>query len=249
MSLRFFEIAESNHRIQNPFTEEKLMLLGDLCRLSPGMRQLDLACGKGEMLCRWAQTYGISGVGVDLSPVFLSAAQARAAELGVSERLTFEQGDAGAYAAEPGTFDIVSCIGATWIGDGFIGTLRKMRPALAPNGLALVGEPYWLEPPPYEVYEALGVARDDFTTLSGQLARIEAGGFELLDMVMADPDSWDRYQGLQWRTVSDFLRDHPDDPDAPMLRRWINEDKQNYLKYGRRYMGWGVFVLRRTSAG
>lgn len=78
MTLRFHEIAEANHRILNPFTDEKLMLLGEVCRLEAGQRQLDLACGKGEMLCRWAQRFGIEGVGVDLSEVFLAAAQARA---------------------------------------------------------------------------------------------------------------------------------------------------------------------------
>lgn len=71
MSLRFHEIAESNNRILNPFTENQLMLLGDICRLHPGIKQLDLACGKAEMLCRWAQKYGINGVGVDISTVFL----------------------------------------------------------------------------------------------------------------------------------------------------------------------------------
>ena len=50
MSLRFHEISEQNHRILNPFSDEKLMVLGEICRLKPGTRQLDLACGKGEML-------------------------------------------------------------------------------------------------------------------------------------------------------------------------------------------------------
>ena len=66
MSLRFHEISEANHRILNPFTLEKLLLLGDICRLKPGTRQLDLACGKGEMLCQWARAYGILGTGVDI---------------------------------------------------------------------------------------------------------------------------------------------------------------------------------------
>ena len=69
MFLRFHEIAEAYHRILNPFTEDQLMLLGEICRLRPGIRQLDLACGKAEMLSRWAQKYGTSGVGVDISPV------------------------------------------------------------------------------------------------------------------------------------------------------------------------------------
>jgi ubiquinone/menaquinone biosynthesis C-methylase UbiE len=144
MSLRFHEIAESNHRILNPFTEDKLMLLGEICRLQSGMRQLDLACGKAEMLCRWTQQYGVSGVGVDISSVFLAAARARAEELGVTSQLTFVQEDAGKYQAEAQSFDVVSCIGATWIGNGLVGTLGLMKPALKPGGLLLVGEPYWI---------------------------------------------------------------------------------------------------------
>ena len=48
MSLRHHEIAESRHRILNPVTEDKLMLLGEICRLQPGQRQLDL----GRILSR-----------------------------------------------------------------------------------------------------------------------------------------------------------------------------------------------------
>jgi cyclopropane fatty-acyl-phospholipid synthase-like methyltransferase len=58
MSLRHHEISEAGHRILNPFTEDKLMLLGEVCRLRGGQEQLDLACGKGEMLCRWAERFG-----------------------------------------------------------------------------------------------------------------------------------------------------------------------------------------------
>jgi cyclopropane fatty-acyl-phospholipid synthase-like methyltransferase len=59
MSLRFHEIAETYHRILNPFTEDQLMLLGEICHLHSGMKLLDLACGKAEMLCRWVQQYGV----------------------------------------------------------------------------------------------------------------------------------------------------------------------------------------------
>lgn len=112
MSLRFYEIAEGDHRILNPFTEKKQMLLGEICRLEPGLRQLDLACGKGEMLCRWARRFGITGIGVDISAVFIEAAQRRADELGVSSQVEFIREDATKYAIAPRSYDIVSCIGA-----------------------------------------------------------------------------------------------------------------------------------------
>ncbi len=244
MSLRFHEIAEANHRILNPFTDEKLMLVGDICRLQPGMRQLDLCCGKAEMLCQWARRWGIEGVGVDISTVFLAAARERALEMGVSDRLTLVEGDAGTYVAEAGGFDVVSCIGATWIGDGLVGTLKLMLPALKPGGLLLVGEPYWIEPPPDDVYAAMEMDKDECASLLGTLDRIESAGLELVEMVLADGDSWDRYVAAQWRSIDDWLRAHPTEAEASALREWNQHWKRIYLQYQRAYLGWGVFVMK-----
>ena len=247
MSLRFHEIAEANHRILNPFTDDKLMLVGDICRLQPEMRQLDLCCGKAEMLCQWARRWGIEGVGVDISTVFLAAAHERALEMGVSERITLVEGDAGKYVAEAGGFDVVSCIGATWIGGGLVGTLKLMLPALKAGGLLLVGEPYWITPPPDEAYAAMEVGKDEYASLAGTLDRIEAAGLELVEMVLADGNSWDRYVAAQWRTLDDWLRANPGDADAAALREWNTRWKRIYMQYERAYFGWGVFVLRAKA--
>jgi SAM-dependent methyltransferase len=244
MSLRHHEIAETNHRILNPFTDDKLALLGEVCRLRPGQRLLDLACGKGEMLCQWAGRHGIAGVGVDISEVFLSAARARAQELGVADRVRFERGDAGAYAAEPAGFDVVSCLGATWIGGGLTGTLELMRPAVRDDGLLLVGEPYWIGDPPEAAYGSLGLGREEFASLVGTLDRFTAAGCELVEMVLADGDSWDRYVASQWWTISRWLDDNPDDPDHAAMREFLDKARRSHLEYQRDYLGWGVFVLR-----
>lgn len=214
MSLRFHEIAERNHRILNPFTADQLMLLGDICRLRTGMRQLDLCCGKGEMLCRWSAHFGLSGIGVDVSTVFLEAARERASELHVEDRVSFVEADAGKYSVAKGEYDIVSCIGATWIGDGLIGTLELMWPGLRDrDSLLLVGEPFWIDEPPDEAYAAIVDGdRDAFTTLAGTLDRIEALGLELVEMVLADHCGWDRYVAVQWMAVSDWLRRAPQIP-------------------------------------
>ncbi len=209
MSIRFHEIASKYIRILNPFTEDQLMLLGEVCRLCPGMKQLDLACGKGEMVCRWAKKHGISGIGVDISSVFLDEAKKRAEELKVTEKVTFVQGDAGKYPQGVHDFDVVSCIGATWIGNGLIGTLELMKPALKPDGLLLVGEPYWVEQPPEDAYAALDVGKDDYVSLDGTLVRFESSGVQLVEMVIADQYGWDRYEAPQWMAVDDFLRTNP----------------------------------------
>jgi hypothetical protein len=247
MSLRYHEIAEHNHRILNPFTEDQLMLLGDICRLHSGIRQLDLCCGKAEMLCRWSAKYGFLGTGVDISPVFLAAAWQRTAELHVADRVTLIEGDAGTYPIPAGEFEVVSSIGATWIGGGLIGTLNLMRPGLRDReSLLLVGEPFWIDEPPDEAYAwVVDGDRDRFTTLAGTLDRIESAGFELVEMVLADHHGWDRYVAMQWMAVSDWLRANPDGPDADEIRRLYLHSRREYMTYGRRYFGWGVFVLRQ----
>jgi hypothetical protein len=121
-----------------------------------------------------------------------------------------------------------------------------MRPGLAgPDSLLLVGEPYWVDDPPPEAFEAIaGGDREQFTTLAGTHERFERAGLELIEMVAADLEGWDRYAAPQWRAVSDWLRAFPDDPDVETIRTMHEKTRREYLAYTRRYLGWGVFVLR-----
>ena len=245
MTLRHHEIAEASHRILDPFVESQLRLLGEVAGVGPETRVLDLACGKGEMLCRWAEWFGARGVGVDLSRVFLAAARARAMELGVEGTVSFVEGDAAEYRPEPGAFDIAACVGATWIGNGIAGTIDLLRSAVRPGGRILVGEPYWIEPPPDEAVAAFGFGPGEaYTSLEGTLDRLEASGLELVEMVLANQDSWDRYEASQWRTISAWLDANPDDPDHAAMRAFLDNGRRTYLAWGRRYLGWGVFVTR-----
>ncbi|MCU0504926.1 MAG: class I SAM-dependent methyltransferase [Chloroflexi bacterium] len=244
MSLRHHEIAEANHRILNPLVESQLRLLGQVARVGPGTRILDFASGKGEMLCRWAEWFGSGGVGVDLSAVFTASARARADELGVADRVSFVLGDAAAYESEAGAYDMVSCLGATWIGDGIVGTIDLMRPAVRPGGLILVGEPFWLEEPPPGAADALGFGEGDYLSLGGTFDRLDTAGVELVEMVLANQDSWDRYEAAHWVTIADWLAANPGDPDHAAMCDFLDRERGAYLRYGRRYLGWGVFVTR-----
>lgn len=244
MTRSYHEVAEEGLRILNPFSEDKLALLVDLCHPSPGERVLDLACGKGEMLCQMALRCGIEGVGVDLSAAFLESARNRAAELGVESRIRFVEQDASQFTAAAGSFNIVSCIGATWIGGGLAGTLRLMKPMLRPGGLLLVGEPFWHLLPPVDSSDLLAVDPDLFATLGGTMSRFQDEGTELVEMVLADADNWDRYQASQWMNVSNWLAANEKHPDADTFRRTRDAWQHAYLEYGRQRWGWGVFVLR-----
>jgi SAM-dependent methyltransferase len=240
---RYHEISESTSRILNPLSETKLDELGRICRLQAGQRHLDLACGKGEMVCRYARAHQTSGVGVDIHPPFLDAARARARELQVDDRVTFTEGDA-ADPGDPGDhYDVVSCIGATWIGGGLAGTLDLMRRRARPRAWLLVGEVFWAEEPPPAVRGSQEAAQT-FADLGGTLDRIEAAGLELVEMLLASSDDWDRYQACRWMAVSEWLATHSDDADADAIRAMSDGWRRSYLTDLRRCMGWGVFVLR-----
>lgn len=247
MSLALHEIAEAGHRILNPLTDAHLRELGAVARIGPGTRILDLASGKAEMLCRWAQEYGSSGVGVDLSGVFTAAARHRVAELRLESRVQLVQADASTYQAEVGTFDVGACLGATWIGGGLVGTIELLRPAVKPGGLLLVGEPYWREAPPAEARAANGDHPEEFADLPGLLDRFEQADVELVEMVAADEHSWDRYAASQWWTLREWLDTHPDSAIQAEVRRFLDESRRLHLTYQRRYLGWAVFVLRLGS--
>ncbi|GAA2893183.1 hypothetical protein GCM10010517_57720 [Streptosporangium fragile] len=53
------------------------------------------------------------------------------------------------------------------------------------------------------------------------------------------------YVASQWRTLSDWLRDHPDDPDVEEVRAFLERCRRSHVEYGRHHLGWGIFVLRR----
>jgi hypothetical protein len=79
---------------------------------------------------------------------------------------------------------------------------------------------------------------------------LEEAGTELVEMVLADEDAWDRYVAAQWWTVAAWLDEHPDHPDAAAMGEYLDRSRYAHLVYGRRYLGWGVFVLRpRPDSG
>ena len=241
---RIFTITESAHRIHNPFTPEKYATLGTVLRLEPETRILDLGSGSGEMLCTWARDHKITGLGVDMSTVFHKQAELRAKELGVADRVRFIHDDATGYVATK-KVGVAACIGATWIGGGIAGTIELLAKSLLPEGIILIGEPYWLKLPPTEdiAKKCEANAISDFLVLPELIESFEALGYDVVEMVLADLEGWDRYSAAMWLTMRRWLKANPDDDFAKEIRAHLTSEPKRYVTYTREYVGWGVFAL------
>jgi len=241
---RIFNIMESAHRIHNPFTPEKFDMLGAALRMEKGTRVLDLASGSGEMLCTWARDYGITGTGVDMSELFTEQAKLRAKELGVAEKVRFIHGDAAGYVSEE-KVGVASCVGATWIGGGVAGTVELLSKSLKAGGIILIGEPYWRKLPPTEniAKECFAGSISDFLILPELVASFGKIGCDVVEMVLANQDGWDRYEAAKWLTMRKWLEANPNDEMAKEVREKLTTEPVRHAAYTREYLGWGVFAL------
>ena len=68
-------------------------------------------------------------------------------------------------------------------------------------------------------------------------------GCDVVEMVLADQDGWDRYEAAKWLTMRRWLEAHPGDEMAQEVRDLLTSEPVRHAAYTREYLGWGVFAL------
>jgi len=243
---KFFDITHREHVYCNPMSVAKFEELIALLRLEPENRALDIASGKGEFLIRLAEQYGIEGIGVDLSPYFVSNARKHYQKRIPDAQLSFLEMDGADYKpTAPENFSLVACIGASWIFDGYKETLIALSEMAAPDGWVVVGEPYWLKEPATKYLEAIDQKRNSFGTHDENMKVGQDLGLKPVYTLVSNKDDWDRYEGLQWYAAEDWARKNPEDPDVEEILKRVHKDRENYLRMGRETLGWAVYLFKK----
>ena len=144
-------------------------------KLGSGALILDSGCGNGEMLLRaLAHDPTWRGLGVDLDPDAIAAAQAAAADRLPGRDVRFEVRDA---AEVTGRHDAVLNVGSSHVHGGYPGALRVLRGLVADGGTVVLGEGYWREPPrPPSSPRSAARPRTSSTTSAGCAPRSSTPG-------------------------------------------------------------------------
>jgi SAM-dependent methyltransferase len=252
---KFYDITHRDHVVCNPTSVAKLDELVGLLDLPTAPRVLDVACGKGELLLRLAARWGrgpagegFRGVGIDISPFHIAELRDAATRRAPAADLELLEMGGADYRAEPASFDLTCCVGASWVFGGHAGTLRALRDATRPGGQVLVGEPFWQREPDPAYLASAGFRRDEFGTHAGNVAAGVAAGLTPLLALVSNGDEWDRYETLQWRAAARHVTANPDDPDAPELLRRVAKSRDEYLTWGRDVLGWALYLFGRPRA-
>ena len=238
--LELKNISEQYMDLVNPTTPEKILKAGQIAGLKQGDRVIDFGTGFAEPLILWAEKFRISGVGIDLRPYAYARAKQKIAERRLTGRLEVVCGDASKYVYPPHGFDLASCIGATFIWGTFQDAVHAMKGAIYPHGKLVIGEVHWLtDDVPIEFRSLQTEVYTEVELLQG--ARQE--GFDFEYVLHSSHDDWDRYEADNWHGLVRWIEENPQHPERQQVIDHLHESQDEYIRYGRMYLGWAIYVL------
>lgn len=234
-------ISQGPLGIMNPLSREKAVLIGESACLSEGMSVVDFGCGNGTILGIWGSVFGISGTGIEIREEACSSAGEILEELGLSGQIQVFFADASAYEPENESYDVAISFGASQIWGGIEDAICSMKPFLKEDGTIIIGERFWKKdsvavefarewPEIMTEYEILRIAREN--------------GFDISRIIRSSEDEWDDYESSIWENCLGWIAENPDHPDIEEVYNYFQKIQEEYMAYGREYIGWGAYILR-----
>lgn len=232
-------ISQGSLPIMNPVTPDKIQAIGGIAGLQPGMRVLEVGSGNGTVLAILAREFGITGTGLEIRQEACTRAEQMLAKEGLSGQVGIVCTDAATYTPDT-PYDLVVCLGAAFIYGGLADALSTLTAFTTEDGAVILGERYWKTervPPEF--------ARDWKDILTEfELARIAAEeGFDLSYLIRSDDTDWERYETCIWQSCRTWLKANPGHPEYPEVTEYLHQIQDEYLGYGREYVGWGMYLF------
>jgi SAM-dependent methyltransferase len=243
MSLTFLElkdIAERQIELVNPTSPEKILELGRIAGMASGKTLIDFGCGYAEPLVLWAESFEVTGVGIELRPKAVQRARAKIARCGLADRLQIVEGRGAEYSFEAASFDFAACIGASFVWENVSQAVQALRRAIKPTGRILLGEVYWLKD---AVPPDLAQSQPELHSETMLLEVFRQAGLEVEYILHSSLDEWDRYETGNWHGLMEWIRENPHHSNLPDVIQHLHESQDEYIRFGREYFGWALYLL------
>lgn len=243
---RLSSIAHTHHPIAAPILGVNVNRLLRRADRRPAARILDLGCGEAAWAMQALAHYPDGHAdGIDISRYALERAAAAAELRGLADRLTLHERDARGYVPD-GDYDLVMCVGATHLFEGFTGTLRQAGRHVNTDGILLVGERFWQVPPTAAALAALNASAEDLTDLAGLVDAAERAGWTPVYAHVSDATEWDNYEWSWVGSLTEWALDNPGHPDSAGALALAREHRDGWLRGYRHVLGFATLVLRRS---
>lgn len=236
-------ISQGPLPIMNPLSQEKALLIGEMARLSEGTGVIDFGCGNGTVLGIWGSSFGIRGTGIEIREEACSNAGEFLGELGLSGTIQVFLADASSYEPEGETYDVAVSFGASQIWGGISDAISSMKNFLDPNGIIIIGDKYWKKD-----LVAAEFSREwsEIMTEYEILQSAKENGFDVIRVIRSTEDEWDDYESSIWENCLRWIATHPDSPEREEVYNYYRRIQDEYLAYGREYIGWAAYILMPT---
>ncbi|GAB1421144.1 hypothetical protein MASR2M15_12880 [Anaerolineales bacterium] len=242
----YHDLADHLSLYPFPITQNHLQRLADTLSLSSQVRLLDLSCGKGELLCQWAQKYELKGLGVDNDEEKIKLARERATELEVWSEAHFVSDTVSDFPQEFHEYDVVLSLGGAYHWPDHLSALKSMQEALtdAHAGMLVLGDFFWKQEPDPQTCQKFNLDPSELNTLTHLTQNFHEAGLLVMNIIIADQVDWDEYYSQQWLGMMRWLHRHPETNYDPIIKTMM-ESQRKYLEYERELISWGIFVLTR----
>jgi len=139
--------------------------LAEFCHITENTKVLEVGCGTGGNACYLTKRYGCTVVGVDIAEHMVEYAQRRAAELGLTDKVSFKVGDAYRLELTDRGFDAVLTVFVSQFLDPARAFPEFLR-VLKPGGYLGINEMYRADHVPPEAIDRVDYGERVFKELT-----------------------------------------------------------------------------------
>jgi len=252
LSDRYRTLGRQLHRYPPPVSASRALALVERLTTAPGGLILDVGCGTGGLLLDTVALHRCRGVGYERNSELATLARAQVQAEGQEQSIEIR--NQPAREANPAErFDAILSLDAADSFGSVAEAAERCHGWLKVGGLFVLGEPFLRRAPGARyrglLGDRLGVAAERLDGNGAAARAVVRAGFELLWTAILSEAEWDAYEGASYRAITAYASQHPEDPDALMLRQRAEAWYQGYWNGGRDTLAFGVhgFVRPRRQ--